>query len=76
VQSILAKHTTPEQAGEVFSRVKPRLAVYAHAPNADRVLEETRKTYAGPLEGAADLLMIEVGDKISVRHLRTEARAP
>jgi ribonuclease Z len=76
VQSILAKHTTPEQAGEVFSRVKPRLAVYAHAPNADRVLEETRKTYTGPLEGAADLLMIEVGDKISVRHLRNGAQAP
>jgi ribonuclease Z len=72
VQSILAKHTTPEQAGEIFSRVKPRLAVYSHAPNADRVFEETRRTYAGPLQGAED--MIEVGDQINVRHLREGAQ--
>ena len=26
VEAILAKHTTPEQAGEVFTRIKPRLA--------------------------------------------------
>jgi ribonuclease BN (tRNA processing enzyme) len=44
---ILAKHTTPEQAGEVFARVKPGLAVYSHAPNAQRVIAQTRKTYAG-----------------------------
>jgi len=75
VQSILAKHTTPEQAGEVFSRVKPRLAVYSHAPNADRVFEETRRIYAGPLQGAEDLLMIEVGEQINVRHLREGSQA-
>jgi ribonuclease Z len=74
VQSILAKHTTPEQAGEVFSRVKPRLAVYSHAPNADRVFEATRRTYAGPLQGAEDLLMIEVGEQINVRRLREETQ--
>jgi len=74
VQSILAKHTTPEQAGAIFSRVKPRLAVYSHAPNADRVFEETRRTYAGPLQGAEDLLMIEIGDQINVRHLREGAQ--
>jgi ribonuclease Z len=31
-EAILAKHTTPEQAGLLFARVKPRLAVYSHAP--------------------------------------------
>jgi len=65
--AILAKHTTPEQAGEVFARVKPRLAVYSHAPNADRVITQTRKTYRGPLQGAEDLLTIEIGEKIDVR---------
>lgn len=74
VQAILAKHTTPEQAGEVFSRIKPRLAVYSHAPSAARVLDETRRTYAGPLQGAEDLLMIEVGDQINVRHYREGAQ--
>jgi ribonuclease Z len=66
-EAILAKHTTPEQAGEVFARVKPRLALYSHAPNAERVIAQTRKTYAGPLHGAQDLLTVEVGEKIDVR---------
>jgi ribonuclease Z len=65
--AILAKHTTPEQAGEVFSRVRPRLALYSHAPNAERVIAQTRKTYAGPLHGAEDMLTVEIGDKIDVR---------
>lgn len=66
--AVIAHHTTPEQAGEVFARVKPRLAVYSHAPNADSVMTKTRKTYAGPLQGPEDLLTIEIGEKIDVRH--------
>ena len=66
-EAILAKHTTPEQAGGVFARVKPRLAVYSHAPDSERVITQTRKTYAGPLQGAEDMLTIEVGEKIDVR---------
>jgi ribonuclease Z len=72
--AILAKHTTPEQAGAVFARVKPRLAVYSHAPNAERVITQTRKTYSGPLQGAEDLLTIEIGEKIDVRTREDEAR--
>jgi ribonuclease BN (tRNA processing enzyme) len=35
-KSVVAHHVTPEQAGDVFSRTKPKLAVYsAHCP-ADR----------------------------------------
>jgi len=58
-------HTTPEQAGEVFSQVKPRLAVYSHivqlrrpgmkAPTIPDVLSLTRKTYKGPLAAGEDL---------------------
>src|SRR4029079_18344909 len=65
---ILGKHTTPEQAGEVFARVKPRLAVYSHAPNAERVITETRKTYKGPLQGAEDLLTIESVENVEIHH--------
>jgi ribonuclease Z len=65
--AILLKHTTPEQAGEVFTRVKPRLALYSHAPNAERVIAQTRKTYAGPLHGAEDMLTVMIGEKIDVR---------
>ena len=67
-ERILSHHATPEQAAEVFARVKPRLAVYSHAPQTDGVLAQTRKTYAGPLEGAEDMLTIEIGEKIDVRH--------
>jgi ribonuclease Z len=66
---VIAHHTTPEQAGQVFARVRPRLAVYSHAPATPSVIEQTRKTYSGPLEGAEDLLTIEIGDHIAVRHL-------
>ena len=68
LDAIIAHHTTPEQAGDVFSRVKPRLAVYSHAPNSERVITQTRKTYAGPLQGPEDLLTIVIGEKIEVRH--------
>ena len=67
-EAIIAHHTTPEQAGEVFARVKPRLAVYSHAPNAESVITQTRKTYTGPLQGPEDMLTIEIGEKIDVRH--------
>ncbi|MEP6789275.1 MAG: MBL fold metallo-hydrolase [Acidobacteriota bacterium] len=68
MERVIAHHTTPEQAGEVFSRVKPRLAVYSHAPSSRTVLTKTRKTYAGPLQGAEDMLTIEIGEKVEVRH--------
>jgi ribonuclease Z len=70
-KSVLAHHTTPEQAGEVFARTKPRMAVYSHIvlPTATEqdLIPATRKTYSGPLELGEDLMVIEVGEKIEVR---------
>ena len=43
-EAIIAHHVIPEQAGQVFARVKPRLAVYSHAPATPSVMEQTRKT--------------------------------
>lgn len=68
VENIIAHHTSFEQAGEVFSRVRPRLAVYSHAPNSESLISQTRKTYTGPLQGPEDLLTIVVGETIEVRH--------
>ena len=68
VDAIIAHHTTPEQAGTIFQRVAPRLAVYSHAPNTARLLALTRTTYAGRLEGAEDLLTIRIGAEITVEH--------
>jgi ribonuclease Z len=70
-KAVIDHHVTPEQAGEVFSRVKPRLAVYSHIvlPSATEqdLVPSTRKTYSGPLEVGEDLMVIEVGEKIQVR---------
>ena len=70
-KSVVAHHVTPEQAGEVFSRTKPKLAVYSHIvlPTATEqdVIPPTRKTYAGPLELGEDLMVIEVGETVMVR---------
>lgn len=71
IESVIAYHTTPEQAGEVFARVKPRLAVYSHivlpSVNADELLSATRKVYPGRLEVGEDLMVIDVGEQIAVR---------
>lgn len=68
VDAIIAHHTTPQQAGEVFRRVAPRLAVYSHAPNTEGILAQTRTAYAGLLQGAEDLLTILIGAEIKVVH--------
>ena len=69
-KKIIEHHTTPEQAGIIFARVKPKLAVYSHIvpPDVPEVIPHTRKTYAGPLEVGEDLMSIEIGDKIQVHH--------
>jgi ribonuclease Z len=70
-KNIVDYHTTPEQAGEVFTRLKPKLAVYSHIcmPTAtdQDLLPATRKTYSGPLQLGEDLMVIDVGEKIDVR---------
>jgi ribonuclease Z len=75
-RNIINYHLTPEQAGDVFTRVKPRLAVYSHIcmPNAldEDILPPTRRTYSGPLELGEDLMVIEVGNEIAVRRPKIE----
>jgi ribonuclease Z len=70
-KKIVDYHTTPEQAGGVFTRVKPKLAVYSHIcmPTATEqdLLPATRKTYPGPLQLGEDLMVIDVGETIVVR---------
>ena len=70
-KNIIAYHLSPEQAGEVFTRTRPRLAVYSHIclPTATEqdVVAPTRTTYAGPLELGEDLMVIDVGEKVAVR---------
>jgi ribonuclease Z len=72
LKRIAANHTTPEQAGVVFSRVRPKLAVYNHLllfgdAKADDLIPTTRKSYAGPLEVGEDLMCIDIGDEVIAR---------
>jgi ribonuclease Z len=76
-QRIIAHHTTPSEAGQVFTRAKPKLAVYTHIvllssatisePTLDEVVAETRQIYDGPLEVGEDLMAFEIGDTVTVR---------
>ena len=77
VQRIIAHHTTPREAGLVFSRVKPKMAAYTHIvllsnekfpePTLDEVVAETRQTYSGPLVVGEDLMSFEIGDTVVVQ---------
>jgi ribonuclease Z len=69
-QVILAHHTKPEEAGVVFARARPRLAVFYHfvllgsiqVPTVTEaeVVAMTRKTYAGPLLIGEDLMAFRI----------------
>lgn len=71
VRTILAHHTKPEEAGVVFTRVKPKLAVYYHfvlqgdpaspAPTEKEVEQATRATYGGPLALGEDMMVFVIG---------------
>jgi ribonuclease Z len=68
---VVARHVTPEQAGYVFTRTRPRLAVYSHIIHATATDEDlipaTRREYSGRLEVGVDLMAIVIGDSIDVR---------
>jgi len=69
-QRIIDHHTTPAQAGEIFTRVQPRLAVYSHivgGPNADEeIISGTRETYSGKFVLGEDLMAFEVGEEVQM----------
>lgn len=75
-KGIVAHHTTAEMAGVVFARTKPKLAVYAHivrpsATEAD-LMPATRTKYDGPLELGEDLMVIEIGETVTVTRPRAQ----
>jgi ribonuclease Z len=63
---------TPEQVGPLFTRARPRLAVYYHYTRDTAIVSRTRTAYSGPLELAEDLMQITIGERITVnRRART-----
>ena len=79
VRRIVAHHTSPEEAGVVFERLQPGLAVYSHIvlfgdadtppPSLEDLVASTRTAYSGPLEVGVDLMRIEIGDAIEIQRL-------
>jgi len=71
-RQVLTYHTSPEEAGEVFTAAKPRLAVYSHivllgGHSVDQLIARTRTTYEGPLEVGVDGMTLDAGDTVEVR---------
>jgi ribonuclease Z len=69
--SIVAHHTTPEQAAKVFNEVKPKLAVYSHivklnGQDEQEVSRRTKANYSGRFLIGEDLMSFVVADTISV----------
>jgi ribonuclease Z len=77
IQRIIAHHTTPREAGQVFAAARPKLAVYTHLvlpatdtvppPTLADVIAETRETYDGPLVIGEDLMSFEIGETVNVK---------
>ncbi len=70
IKGILTGHTTPEQAGTVFSKVQPKLAVYTHillfGISEKELVTKTRKRYSGPLIVGQDLMTFVVDDEVTI----------
>jgi len=72
LKRISANHTTPEQAGEVFNRAQPKLAVYNHLllfgnAKLEDLIPATHKNYSGPLLVGEDLMRIEIGENVEAQ---------
>lgn len=78
IQAVYAHHTNPQQAGEIFTETKPKLAVYSHIVNGvppnvptlpvETIIERTRETYDGPLVAGEDLMSFTIADGEVTQH--------
>lgn len=63
-------HVDASEAGSVFHRVRPKLAVYSHiiliGVSIEDVVKRTRATYNGPLVVGEDLMRFVVGEDVAV----------
>jgi len=78
LKPIADHHTSPEQAGEVFARAKPKLAVYSHivllGVSAEELLSRTNSTYSGPFQVGEDLMRFEIGNTVAAKRWNQEQR--
>jgi ribonuclease Z len=81
---ILGFHSSPEEAGRVFARARPKLAVFTHVallttdrnfppPTGADVIRRTHTVYAGTVVLGEDLMTIDIGDTVKIRRFTTTA---
>jgi len=71
---IAEHHTDPSEAGRIFERVKPKLAVFSHFNAGAAILPLVRQSYSGPVELGEDLMTIEIGDSVTVKRAAPSIR--
>lgn len=87
INQILGFHSSPEDAGKVFDRINPKLAVYSHIvlltadpsippPSINDLTIRTQKIYKGALQVGEDLLSIEIGDNVKVSKFTATGSKP
>lgn len=70
---VISHHTTPEQAGEIFAKAKPKMAVYTHFVNGipvkvdgiseEEMLKRTKESYDGEVLLGEDLMSFLLSDR-------------
>ena len=76
IESILQHHTTPQQAGEIFSIARPKMAALIHIVTPFRpgfppikledVKARAEEFYDGSIVIAEDLMRFEISDDINI----------
>jgi ribonuclease Z len=75
LKPVIDKLTTPEQGAAIFSKAKPRLAVYSHIVKKElpgdegdeAIIKRTRAAgYEGPLTIGKDRMIVDIGDEVKV----------
>jgi ribonuclease Z len=77
LKRIASNHATPDQAGIVFSRARPKLAVYNHlllfgGARAEDLIPLTRTSYTGPLVVGEDLMRFDIGNEVNARRFASQ----
>ena len=68
LQKVISYHTTPKQAGKIFTATEPKAAVFNHVLlfgiSERAVLEATRESFNGDVRMGHDLMKIGVGNEL------------
>lgn len=70
---VAAHHTDGVEAGQVFARVKPRLAVFSHG-GTQATIPLVRQNYSGPVEIGEDMMTIDVGEEIEIHRFKSDSK--